>query len=353
MDGVVRKGLDPGALLVRVRSGDEHAFGVLIEPHRVALFRHCYRMLGSGPEAEDAVQDTLLRAFRGIDSYRGTGEIAGWLYRIATNICLDRLRGLHRRTHPVLLGPPAQPADELGFTDDGPGWVEPVADQQLGIGIDPQEALLARETISLAFIASLHQLPPRQRAALLLHDVLGFTPLEVAEVLAATPSAVNSLLHRARRTATLTPAEQSLQLDDPRVEELAGRYVQAWELADIDAFVDVVTDDITFSMPPLPQWFAGRDDVAGFVEAAIFGPSRPYGVRVRVGRCNGQLAIAPYEPVGRASLRVSGLQVLDVRAGVEPRVSAVTSFRIPELAIRCGFPAHIRRPGPAALEDSR
>jgi RNA polymerase sigma-70 factor (ECF subfamily) len=298
-------------------------------------------MLGSGPEAEDAVQDTLLRAFRAIDSYRGTGEFAGWLYRIATNICLDRLRGRRLRTHPVLFGPPAQSADELGLIEDGPGWVEPVADEQLGIGIDPQEALLARETISLAFIASLHQLPPRQRAALLLHDVLGFTPLEVAEVLAATPSAVNSLLHRARKSAALTPEDQPLPVDDPRVEELASRYLQAWELADLDAFVDVVTDDITFSMPPLPQWFAGRENVAGFVEAAIFAPSRPYGVTVRLGRCNGQLAVAAYEPTGHGSLGVSGLQVLDLREGDEPLVSAITSFRIPELAVRCGFPARL------------
>ena len=257
MDRMVGGGQDAEELLARVRNGDEDTFRVLIEPHRVALFRHCYRMLGSGPDGEDAVQDTLLRAFRGIGSYHGTGEMGGWLYRIATNVCLDRLRGRRQRTHPVLLGPPARLTDELAVNNGGPGWVEPVADNELGLGIDPQEALVTRETISLAFVASLHQLPPRQRAALLLHDVLGFTPLEVAEVLAATPTAVNSLLHRARERAASTTLRPAPRLDDPRVEELAYRYLQAWERADLSAFLGVVADDITFSMPPLPQWFAG------------------------------------------------------------------------------------------------
>ncbi len=341
MDRMVGGGREAEELLVRVRSGDEHAFRVLIEPHRVALFRHCYRMLGSGPDAEDAVQDTLLRAFRRIGSYRGTGDIGGWLYRIATNVCLDRLRGQRQRTHPVLYGPPARLTDELAVTDGGPGWVEPVADDELGLGIDPQEALVARETISLAFVTSLHQLPPRQRAALLLHDVLGFTPLEVAEVLAATPTAVNSLLHRARERAASTPVRPPPQLDDPRVEELADRYLRAWERADLNAFLGVVSDDITFSMPPLPQWFAGRDDVAAFVDAAIFGPSRPYGVTVRRGRCNGQLAVATYEPDSSGLLRVSGLQVLDLSGGPVLVVNAITSFRVPDLALRAGFPGYV------------
>ena len=287
------------------------------------------------------MQDTLLRAFRGIGSYRGTGDIGGWLYRIATNVCLDRLRGQRQRTHPVLYGPPARLTDELAVTDGGPGWVEPVADDELGLGIDPQEALVARETISLAFVASLHQLPPRQRAALLLHDVLGFTPLEVAEVLAATPTAVNSLLHRARERAASTPVRPPPQLDDPRVEELADRYLRAWERADLNAFLGVVSDDITFSMPPLPQWFAGRDDVAAFVDAAIFGPSRPYGVTVRRGRCNGQLAVATYEPDSSGLLRVSGLQVLDLSGGPVLVVNAITSFRVPDLALRAGFPRYV------------
>ncbi|MGH9123411.1 MAG: RNA polymerase subunit sigma-70 [Acidimicrobiales bacterium] len=330
---------DVGDLLSRVRQGDEHAFGVLIRPHQVAMFRHCYRMLGSGPDAEDAVQDTLLRAFRAIESYDGRGDFAGWLYRIATNICLDRLRAERRRTHPVAYGPPARLGDELAMTADGPGWVEPVADGELGIGIDPQESLVARETVSLAFLTSMQTLPPRQRAALLLHDVLGFTPLEVAEVLAATPSAVSSLLHRARESAAPGRDSDVLPLDDPRVADLASRYLRAWERADVDGFVAVVTDDIAFSMPPLPQWFSGRDDVSAFVELAIFGPSRPYGVTVRLGRCNGQLAVAVYEPDGSGALGVSGVQVLDLRPGTEPLVAAVTSYRIPELAVRCGFPS--------------
>ena len=334
-----------GEELKRTCAGHEQAFGLLVRPHQVALFRHCYRMLGSGPDAEDAVQDTLLRGFRAISTYNGTGDFAAWLYRIATNVCLDRLRGRRARSHPVLFGPPIRRVDELGVPADRAAWVEPVGDDDLGIALGPEDVAIGREAVSLAFVASLHSLPPRQRAALLLHDVLGFSQLEVAEVLAATPSAVNSLLHRARETATTIAPEPPLRLDDPRAQDLARRYVDAWERADLAAFIAVVTDDVTFSMPPLPQWFAGRQDVCAFIEAAVFAPSRPLGVTLHLGRCNGQLAAATYEPAADGVQHLSGVQVLDVRGADVLLVSGVTSYRIPELALRLGYPATVKSGG--------
>jgi RNA polymerase sigma-70 factor, ECF subfamily len=329
-------------LLSQAAAGDETAFARLVEPHQRAMFRHCYRMLGSGTDAEDATQDALVRAWRGLPGFDGAGAFGGWLHRIATNVCLDRLRGQQRRLDPVAEVPPAGP--DAALVSGGPGrlFVEPVSDLELAGLADPQQQVVRREEISLAFVAALQRLAPRQRAALLLHDVLGFAHAEVADVLQVSPGAVNSLLSRARQTVRSKPWAPPADPASPAVRELLDRYLRAWQLADITGFVQVVADDVRLSMPPLLTWFDGRDAVAAFVEAEIFARARPHGVPMRAGWCNGQPAFATYEPDGQGLLAASGLQILelDVRGG-RPRVTAIVSFRNPALAARCGLPASL------------
>jgi RNA polymerase sigma-70 factor (ECF subfamily) len=331
-----------GDLLGRAVAGDEAAFAALIEQYRRPVFRHCYRMLGSGADAEDATQDALVRAWLGLRGYDGSGRFAGWLHRIATNVCLDLLRGKRNRLDPAAEGPPA-PSGTVSFTSiPGRQWVEPVSNADLAISADPQDEVVRREEISLAFVAALQRLAPRQRAALLLHDVLGFSHAEVAEVLEVTPAAVNSLLSRARQTVREKPWRRPPDPSDERVRGLLDRYVQAWQLADIGAFIQLVADDVRFSMPPLTAWFEGRDAVAGFVDEAIFSAARPHGVPLRGGWCNGQPAFAVYQPDPAGRLTAGGLQVLELDdSGGRVVIAAIVSFRDPELAVRCGLPPAI------------
>jgi RNA polymerase sigma-70 factor, ECF subfamily len=327
------------ALLARAGAGDDAAFAELVEPYRGPVFRHCYRMLGSGADAEDAVQDTLERAWRRLVTYDGSGPFGAWLQRIATNICLDGLRARRARIGPVGYGPPAAPGEMPGPPDPELAWVEPVSDSDLRVSQDPQDEVVRREEISLAFVAVLQLLPPRQRAALLLHDVLGFTHAEAAEVLQVSATAVNSLLSRARDSVRGRAGLPQPDITDPRVQRLLQRYVQAWQLADIDAFVRLVAEDVRFIMPPLTAWFNGREAVAAFVANAIFAPARPHGVPLRAGSCNGQPAFATYQPDGEGHLVVSGLQVLQLgEVDGQPVITALVSYRDPTLAIRCGWP---------------
>ena len=330
------------ALLARAVAGDDAAFAELAGPFRGPVFRHCYRMLGSGADAEDATQDTLERAWRKLATYDGSGPFSGWLQRIATNVCLDGLRARRTRIGLVGYGPPAAPGATPGPPDPELAWVEPVSDSDLRASQDPQDEVVRREEISLAFVAALQLLAPRQRAALLLHDVLGFTHAEVAEVLEVSTTAVNSLLSRARESVRDRAGQPQPDITEPRVQQFLQRYVRAWQLADIDAFVRLVTEDVRFIMPPLTAWFDGREAVAAFVENAIFAPARPHGVQLRAGSCNGQPAFATYEPDGEGHFVVSGLQVLQLgEVDDQPLITTLVSYRDPALAIRCGLPSSL------------
>jgi RNA polymerase sigma-70 factor (ECF subfamily) len=337
---------DPG-LFARAIAGDDAAFAELVRPYQRPVFRHCYRMLGSGADAEDATQDTLERAWRRLATHDGSGPFGAWLQRIATNVCLDGLRARRRRIGPAGYGPPAAPGAMPAPPDPELAWVEPVSDSDLRGAADPQDEVVRREDISLAFVAALQRLAPRQRAALLLHDVLGFSHAEVGEVLGAAPAAVNSLLSRARDTVRATAGVPQPDITDPRVQQLLQRYVRAWQLADIDGFVQLVAEDVTFSMPPLATWFDGRDAVAAFVEAAIFAAARPDGVHLVAGSCNGQPAFATYQPDGQGGLVASGLQVLQLaEIGGQVLVTALVSYRDPGLVSRCGLPSSLPLRGP-------
>jgi RNA polymerase sigma-70 factor (TIGR02960 family) len=330
---------DPN-LLARAAAGDDAAFAALVGPHQRTVFRHCYRMLGSGTDAEDATQDTLERAWRRLATYDGSGPFGAWLQRIATNICLDGLRAKRTRIGPADYGPPLTPGTMPGPPDPELAWVEPVGDSELMGTKDPQDEVVRREEISLAFVAALQRLAPRQRAALLLHDVLAFTHAEVGEVLGVSSNAVNSLLSRARESVRATAGRPQPGISEPRVRQLLDRYVRAWQLADIDGFVQLIAEDIRFSMPPLTAWFDGREAVAAFIENAVFAPARPHGIRLRAGSCNGQPAFATYEPDGQGRLAASGLQVLQLaNVDGQPLITALVSYRDPALVIRCGLPA--------------
>jgi RNA polymerase sigma-70 factor (TIGR02960 family) len=327
------------ALLARAVAGDGAAFDELTSPHRRSVFRHCYRMLGSGADAEDASQDTLERAWRKLATYDGSGTFAAWLQRIATNICLDGLRASRTRIGPEY-GPPASAGAVLGGPDGELAWVEPVRDSDLFGAADPQDQVVRSEEISLAFVAALQRLAPRQRAALLLHDVLAFSHEEVAEVLGSSTSAVNSLLSRARETVRANAGMPEPSISDPAVQQLLERYLRAWRLADIDGFVRLVAEDVRFSMPPLSAWFQGREAVAAFTERVIFAPARPYGIHLEPGTCNGQPAFATYERDAAGRLVVSGLQILRLAStSGQPLITALVSYREPAIAIRCGMPA--------------
>ena len=329
----------PADLLARAIAGDHAAFATLIGPHERSVFRHCYRMFGSGADAEDATQDTLERAWRRLTTYDGTGPFGAWLHRIATNVCLDALRRRRARLGPAGYGGPARPGAPLAPPDPELAWVEPVSDAELAGAGDPQDELVRREEISLAFVAALQRLAPRQRAALLLHDVLGFSHAEVGDVLKVSPSAVNSLLSRARVHARARSGGPQPEITDPRVRRLLDQYVQAWRLADIDGFVRLVTEDVCFSMPPMIAWFSGRDAAAAFIDEMIFGPARPGGIRLVAGSCNGQPAFATYAPDNRGRLAVTGLQILQLtEVAGRPLISALVSYRDPAIATRCGLP---------------
>jgi RNA polymerase sigma-70 factor (ECF subfamily) len=263
------------------------------------------------------------------------------MYRIATNLCIDRLRGRRPRSHPVNYGPASLPGSLPEAAGSPIEWVEPIGDQSIGLNQDPALSAEQRERISLAFVAALQRLSARQRAALLLHDVLDFSHDEVAQVLDSSNSAVNSLLYRARETMSASPTLVPADPNDPAVKELLGRYVSAWERADISEFVATVSADVRLSMPPVSTWYQGSAGVADFIETAIFGPARPHGMTVRMGGANGQPALAIYERGPDNTMIAGGLQVIDVD-GDSNTISAITSFRDPEIAVRCGFPMSIR-----------
>jgi len=231
-----------------------------LEQHRAELTAYCYRMLGS-IEAEDAVQETLFRAWRGLDRFEGRAALRSWLYRIATNVCLDLLESRKRRARPMDLGPASEPiAENLKVPELA--WVEPMPDSRLVPEGDPVEAVVARETIRLAFVAALQHLPPRQRAVLILREVLRWRAAEVAELLDTSEASVNSALQRARATLEASNVTTDAHLSvDAADAKLLARYVDAFERYDMDTLTALIHEDATQSMPPFGMWLNGRDDI--------------------------------------------------------------------------------------------
>ncbi len=295
-----------------------------LEQHRRELTAYCYRMLGSPFEAEDAVQDTLIRAWKGLDRFEGRAALRSWLYRIATNVCLDALSGRERRALPVDLGPAGTPESALGGLPEAT-WLEPAPDALVVADDgDPAEVAQSRETIRLAFMAALHHLPPRQRAVLILCEVLRWKASEVAELLDTSVASVNSALQRARATLEaqgVDAAGPSPSLDAPD-QALLDRYVDAFQRYDMAALTAVIHEDATQSMPPFELWLRGREDILRFWEGPGAGCR---GSRVLPARAaNGAPAFAQYKPSpGGDGYDPWALQVLDVRDGA---IAGLTFF---------------------------
>jgi RNA polymerase sigma-70 factor (ECF subfamily) len=303
-----------------------------LEQHRRELTAYCYRMLGSPFEAEDAVQDTLLRAWRGLDRYEGRASVRSWLYRIASNVCLDMLNGRNRRARPVDLGPSQSPDGPLGEMLPEVTWIEPVPDALVVSDGDPADVAVGRESIRLAFVAALQHLPPRQRAVLILCEVLRWKASEVAELLETSVASVNSALQRAR--ATLSESDVSLG-DAPRPleaadRELLDRYVEAFERYDMEALTALIHEDATQSMPPFALWLTGRDDVLAWWVGQGAGCR---GSRViPTLTANGSPAFGQYKPAPEGDgYEPWALQVLEIEDG---RIVEFTFF----LGTRTLFP---------------
>ncbi len=326
-----------GEGVAAAHAGDEAAFAGLAERYRWELRVHCYRMLGSFDEAEDLVQETLLRAWRYRGSFQGSSTFRAWLYRIATNVCLDFLDRRSRQPAPGEAGGPA----EVGWLQPFPDrLLEPVADRDA----EPETVVVARETIELAFLVAIQHLPPRQRAVLILRDVLGWSAAETGELLEMSVAAVKSALQRARPVLRAhlpqRPAGQAPAPVAPtgQERELLRRFMAAHERADIAAFAELLSEDVRLSMPPLPYSFAGRAEVAAFAEHTL-GPGSPLhegqwrGVPVWANR---QPAMAGYlRQPGERSYRAQVLNVLRVEDG---RIAEITAFQ-PEVFDAFGLPA--------------
>jgi RNA polymerase sigma-70 factor (ECF subfamily) len=333
-------------LLAAAQSGDERAFRQLIEPHRRAIHALCYRMLGSPHDADDALQDALVRAWRALSRFDGRSELRTWLYRIATNVCLDTIAKRPRRMMPADYGPPAaKGADEPTEPLDPAVWVMPYPDERAGVGEEdtgPEARYAQRETVELAFVAALQHLPPRQRCVLVLRDVLSFSAKEVAEMLGASAVSVNSALQRARETIAARLPQGSQQetlrrLGDVRLRELVGEIIDAFERGDVEAILAVLTEDATFSMPPYAAWYQGRDRIA---ESWLIPGERPTGLRFLPTRANGQLALGVYK-LDEESNRYEPL-ALELLTLCGELIAEVTSFRDPELFSLFGLPDEIR-----------
>jgi RNA polymerase sigma-70 factor (TIGR02960 family) len=314
-------------LMSRARAGDGDAFRELTEPYRRELHVHCYRMLGSFQDAEDALQDTLLAAWQGFGGFEGRASLRTWLYRIATNRCLNALRSASRRPAKEWDVPHVEPPEPTRLGEVV--WLEPYPDPLLEGGIDvplgPEAHYEQAEAISLAFVTALQVLPPRQVAVLVLRDVLGFHANEVAEMLDSSVESVNSALKRARaslqrRRQPTTDRASPPASDSPSEEAVVAKFVRAWESADIDSLVALLTDDVIVSMPPVPFEYEGRDVVARFC-ASLFDAGRRFDL-VRT-RANGQPAFGAYLRAPNGIRHGIGLYVITLTGD---RICAITRF---------------------------
>ena len=285
-----------------------------LEEHRRELTGYCYRMLGSPFDAEDAVQETFIRAWRSFDRFEGRSSLRSWLYRIATNVSLDMLSGRERRARPMDLGPSREPVVENLNALPEVTWIEPIPDGRVVPEGDPAEVAIAHDTIRLAFVAALQHLPPRQRAVLILCEVLRWQASEVAELLETSVASVNSALQRARATLEATDLSTEAELSvDAADAELLERYVQAFERYDMEALTALVHEDATQSMPPYDLWLTGRDDIFRW----WYGP----GIGCQGSRviptvsANGAPAFGQYKPAEGGGYEPWALQVLEVRDG--------------------------------------
>jgi RNA polymerase sigma-70 factor, ECF subfamily len=305
-------------LLELARNGDHDAFERLTAAHIRELHVHCYRMLGSLHDADDLLQETMLRAWRGVGRFEARASVRTWLYRIATNACLNALVDRPPRVLPSGLVPASDPSDPPRDQTLEPVWLEPYPDRLLDELADPAARYARRETIELAFLAAIQLLPPRQRAILLLRDVLAWSGAEVAALLGTSTRSVDSALRRARARIERSGIADS-QVAAPTAEEraLLGRYIRAFERADVQELAGILAHDVEMTMPPDPMWFAGRTDVVRFIKRRVFEVRGS--LVLEPIAANRQPAVALYEPLGQMEcalsiqvLRISGARIRDI-----------------------------------------
>lgn len=321
------------------RRVSDETFERLVGRYRRELTAHCYRMLGSVQDAEDAVQETLLAAWRGLDGFEGRSSVRTWLYRIATHACLRLSSKRPRRLLSPDHGPARRDVWDLGSPVEGPVWLEPWPSSADPVDpVDPADDYVARESVELAFVAALQHLPATQRAVLILREVLQYSAAETASLLDTTPASVNSALQRARasvgeRLPAVSQRDELSSLGAAGRRELVDAFVAAWEAADVPALLALLTEDVRFTMPPLPAWYSGRADVGRFLAERVF--ETPW--KLRPAWFNGQLGFACYQRSPADEVyRLSGVNVLSLRDGL---VTHLSTFIDPGLLPHLGLPA--------------
>ena len=334
---------DEARALADALAGDEDAFRHLTDRYRRELVVHCYRILGSVEDAEDMVQETLLRAWRRLESFEGRASLRRWLYKTATNISLDALDRQRRRTLPHTTEASADPRDPLPGPTRDRLWLEPLPDTLIDArpSINPEARYDARESVTLAFLVALQTLPGRQRAVLLLRDVIGWNTSEVAEILSMTVVAVNSALQRARTTMKKHQsgpiAIPRAQTDDPQTAALLTQYVAAWEAADSTRLVALLREDAVMTMPPLPAWYVGRAAIQLFLDTLLFRGHAHGRFRLTATHANSSPAFALYQRDDDGIYRSAALQVLTIAQG---QIAQIDDFLVHDdgLFSRFGLP---------------
>lgn len=331
--------LDTDASLSAARSGDSQAFRDLVAPHERELRAYCYRMAGTLDEADDLLQESLVRAWRGLAGFEGRSSLRTWLYRVAWSACVDALAAKPPRKLTVDLGPPQDPSDPIPPPEDD-GWIEPCpAALYTHDAESPEARYTARESVGLAFLAALQLLPPKQRAMLLARDVLGWSAEECAESFDLSAAAVNSALSRARETIDARASKWRPKLpSEPAARALLTRYVDAWERADVDALVSLLHEDATLSMPPLPMWLRGPRAIGLSIGAMVFTPDARGAFRMLPTEANGVPAFAAYCRDPQGEFRPRALHLLGI--GVAS-IEEVTAFLDPGLFAGFDLPSHL------------
>ena len=324
--------LDEKTAIDAARSGDEKAFTGLIAPYRRELRAHCYRMSGSLHDADDLVQDSLLRAWKGLAGFEGRSSLRTWLYKVTTSACLDALERRGPRALPMDLAPPSDGRSPIGPPRMDPVWIEPCPEELYDGPGSPEARYGLRESVALAFLVALQVLPPTQRAALILRDVLGWQASECAELLGTTVAAINSALQRARDTMASRNVKSLAHKDtSAQTAALLARYVEAWERADVTVLVALLREDATLAMPPLSDWLRGAPMIAGAIEAMVFAVAGPGAFQLVPTEANGQPAFAAWQRDASGQMQPYAIHVLEI---VDDRIASIVAFLDPRL------PAH-------------